>query len=104
MFGLGGNGITTAMGIIYPTLKSFLALDPKTEKREDKQWLTYWVIFGLFNIVDQFAGIILQYIPFYFFAKLMFLVYLMHPYTKGATTVFDLFILPRATQIDKYRK
>ena len=59
MCGLGGSGIVTAMGIIYPTLKSFLALDPKSSKGEDKQWLTYWVIFGIFNIVDQYAGIIL---------------------------------------------
>ena len=27
----------------------------------------------------------------------------MHPYTQGATTVFDMFILPRATTLDKYR-
>ena len=50
--GLGGNGIVTAIGVVYPTLKSFLALDPKVRAGDDKQWLTYWVIFGLFNIVD----------------------------------------------------
>ena len=104
MFGLGGNGIVTAIGVVYPTLCSFLALDPKAEKGEDKQWLTYWVIFGLFNIADYFTGFILSWIPFYYFLKLMFLVFLMHPYSKGATKVFEWFIKPNLGQIDEIRE
>lgn len=50
--------------------------------------------FGAFSILDQFAGIILQFIPFYYFLKLGFLVYLFHPGTMGATRVFDDFIAP----------
>ena len=56
--------------------------------------------FGAFNIVDQFAGIILRFIPFYFFLKMGFLIYLFHPSTLGATTVYDNFILP---QINQYK-
>jgi receptor expression-enhancing protein 5/6 len=56
--------------------------------------LTYWVCFGAFNIVDQFAGVILRFIPFYYFLKLGFLVYLFHPQTLGASKVYDLAILP----------
>ena len=67
---------------------SFLALE-SDGAADDKQWLTYWVCFGAFNIVDQFAGIILQFIPFYYFLKLGFLVFLMHPATMGATTVYE---------------
>jgi len=45
------------------------------------------VCFGAFNIVDQFAGIILQFIPFYYFLKLGFLVsFLGHPVTSGFTS------------------
>ena len=58
-----------------------------------------WVCFGAFNIVDQFAGIILQFIPFYYFLKLGFLVYLFHPSTMGATMVYNNFILPN---VQKY--
>ena len=76
---------------------SFIALESEGAD-DDKQWLTYWVCFGLFNIVDQFAGIILQFIPFYFFLKLAFLVWLFHPATLGATTIFNLVILPYMTE------
>jgi receptor expression-enhancing protein 5/6 len=75
---------------------------------DDKQWLTYWVCFGAFNIIDQFAGIILRIVPFYFFLKCGFLVYLMHPSFLGATYVYDSLILPRVQeyshQIDKLEK
>ena len=94
MFGVGQTYITNLLGVAYPAFMSFMAL--KSEgKDDDKQWLTYWVCFGAFNIVDQFAGIILRFIPFYYFLKLGFMVYLFHPSTLGATTVYNNFILPK---------
>ena len=93
MFGIGQTYITNLLGVAYPAFMSFIALESNGVD-DDKQWLTYWVCFGAFNIVDQFAGIILQFIPFYYFLKLGFLVYLFHPSTLGATTVYNNFILP----------
>jgi len=94
MLGIGQTYITNIIGVAYPAFMSFLALESEGLD-DDKQWLTYWVCFGAFNIVDQFAGIILSFIPFYFFLKLGFLVYLFHPSTLGATQVFNNVILPR---------
>ena len=56
--------------------------------------------YGVFSIVDQFAGIILQLIPFYFFLKLGFLVYLFHPSSKGAITVYDGYL---SAYVKQYR-
>ena len=78
MLGIGNTYITCLLGVAYPCFQSFLALETEGEE-DDKQWLTYWVVFGLFSITDQFAGFILTIIPFYFFMKLLFLVWLMHP-------------------------
>lgn len=98
MFGVGQSYITNIIGVAYPAFMSFIALESQGTE-DDKQWLTYWVCFGAFNIVDQFAGIILQFIPFYYFLKLGFLVYLFHPSTMGATQVYNNFILPN---VQKY--
>ena len=98
MFGIGQSYITNIIGVAYPAFMSFVALESE-DKNDDKQWLTYWVCFGVFNIVDQFAGIILQFIPFYYFLKLGFLVFLFHPQSQGATTIYDKFILPN---VQKY--
>ena len=96
--GIGQTYITVALGVAYPAFMSFLALESDGAD-DDKQWLTYWVIFGLFNIVDQWSGFILHFIPFYFVFKLCFLVFLFHPSTKGATTIYNAYILPT---VNKY--
>jgi receptor expression-enhancing protein 5/6 len=107
MLGIGQTYITNVIGVAYPAFMSFMALESEGLD-DDKQWLTYWVCFGAFNILDQFAGVILRIIPFYFFLKCGFLVYLMHPSFLGATQVYDSFILPRVqqhmSQIDKLEK
>lgn len=93
MLGVGQTYITQFIAVAYPCFMSFIALESDGAD-DDKQWLTYWVCFGAFNIVDQFAGIILSFIPFYYFLKLGFLVYLMHPSTLGATMVYNTYVLP----------
>ena len=49
-------------------------------------------MFGLFQIVDHFAGFILHFIPFYYFLKMAFLVWLFHPATQGATFIYTNYI------------
>jgi receptor expression-enhancing protein 5/6 len=93
MLGIGTTYITCALGVAYPAFMSFLALESDGAD-DDKQWLTYWVIFGIFNVVDQWSGFILHFIPFYFFLKLAFLVFLFHPSTLGATKIYNAYILP----------
>ena len=101
MLGIGNTYITCLLGVAYPCFMSFLALESEGAE-DDKQWLTYWVVFGLFNIVDQFAGFILTFIPFYFFLKLVFLVWLFHPISMGATTIYNVYILPNMKQYEKH--
>ena len=39
------------------------------DKDDDTQWLTYWVVYAAFGIVEYFTDIILSWVPFYFLAK-----------------------------------
>ena len=98
-FGIGASYITCILGVAYPCFMSFLALESEDEE-DDKQWLTYWVVFGLFQIVDQFAGFILHFIPFYYFLKMAFMVWLFHPSTLGATTIYNRYIREAVKPLD----
>ena len=99
-FGIGQSILTNLLGVAYPVFMSFHALE-SDGKDDDKQWLTYWVVFGLFTIADQCAGFILRFIPFYYVLKFACLIWLFHPKSRGATTVYNEFIRPYAEVIKK---
>ena len=89
--GIGSLYISCVFGFVYPAFMSVLALERNT-KGEDKQWLTYWVLFGFLNFTDHIAGSVLTKIPFYYFIKLISLVWLYHPNMLGATRLYNMFI------------
>ena len=100
VFGIGSSLLTTLIGVAYPAFMSFVALESDGED-DDKQWLTYWVVFGVFSILDQFAGIILALIPFYYVLKVALLIWMFHPASHGAITLYNNFILPLFKQYEK---
>ena len=73
--------ITSVVGFIYPAYQSFLALETP-QKDDDVQWLTYWIVFGLFSILEYFSDVILYWLPLYYLFKLVGLIYLFAPQTK----------------------
>ncbi len=56
--------------------------------------LTYWVCFAFFTLLEVFVEYILYFIPFYFAAKLAFIVWLQLPQTRGAEFVYEHIIMP----------
>ncbi len=81
------------MGVAYPAIKSMQALET-SEKNDDRLWLTYWIIYGFTMFLDDYAGFVLQYFPFYYFAKVCFLLWLFNPATNGALIVYNNTLKP----------
>ena len=85
--------ITCIVGVILPAYWSIKAIE-SPEYDDDKQWLTYWAIYGLFTLLDQFANIILRIFPFYFIFKIIFLIWCFMPNTMGALFIYNKFVRP----------
>jgi len=94
LFLLGGaKFITDLVSFIYPAYMSFKAIDSGTGN-DDTQWLTYWVVFSFVSIIENCAVFIVDFIPFYFFLKVAFFIWLYHPKFLGAAVVYSGFIKP----------
>lgn len=50
------------------------------DKDDDTQWLTYWVVYAAFGIIEYFTDILLSWIPFYFLAKVRSLLLPLWPF------------------------
>ena len=85
---MGATILTLAISVLYPAFKSVQALETKDTEDDDKIWLTYWCVFGCFSLLDEFLGFILNFIPFYFYIKVGFFLWLMLPQTTGANTIY----------------
>ncbi|XP_009997104.1 PREDICTED: receptor expression-enhancing protein 5 [Chaetura pelagica] len=64
-------------------------------KDDDTQWLTYWVVYGVFSIVEFFSDIFLSWFPFYYMIKCGFLLWCMAPSpSNGAEFLYRQIIRP----------
>jgi receptor expression-enhancing protein 5/6 len=101
MFGPGL--LTNLLGFAYPAYASFKAIE-SADKDDDTQWLTYWVVFSVFSLVEIAADLIEHYIPLYYPFKFAFLIYLFAPQTQGAQFLYQngirRFLLDHEQQID----
>ncbi|RMB92818.1 hypothetical protein DUI87_30712 [Hirundo rustica rustica] len=64
-------------------------------KDDDTQWLTYWVVYGIFSIAEFFSDIFLSWFPFYYMLKCGFLLWCMAPSpSNGAEFLYHRIIRP----------
>ncbi|TMW64744.1 hypothetical protein Poli38472_011624 [Pythium oligandrum] len=93
LIGFGAGLICNIVGFVYPAYESFKAVESDC-KKDDVQWLTYWVVYACFSIIEVFADFLLYWIPFYYAFKLGFLLWLFMPSTQGASFLYTHFLAP----------
>ncbi|KIZ02354.1 Receptor expression-enhancing protein 2 [Monoraphidium neglectum] len=70
-----------------PAYSTFKAVEKKGGE-DVREWAQYWVIFAVFILSQWLVDFLLCWLPFYYIAKLGFLVALWHPSTKLASSIY----------------
>jgi len=92
--GIGSSLVCSVICFVYPAYKSFKAVE-SPQGDDDTQWLTYWIVYSTFNILEYFADIIFFWIPMYNLLKCLFLLWCMWPIpNNGATVVYKKILRP----------
>ncbi|NWU72527.1 REEP4 protein, partial [Pterocles burchelli] len=68
------------------------------------RWMMYWIVFALFMATETFTDLLISWFPFYYEVKMAFVIWLLSPYTRGASLLYRKFVHPtlsrRETEID----
>jgi len=90
---LGVSALCNSIAFIYPGYQSFKAMQ-HDNIQDHIVWLTYFVIYGLFNVTEAITDTLLFWLPYYRTMKLVFLLWCFLPQTMGCKVVYEKFVRP----------
>ncbi|TRY55561.1 hypothetical protein DNTS_023157 [Danionella cerebrum] len=92
-------------GNMYPAYYSYKAVKTKNVK-EYVRWMMYWIVFALFTVVETVTDLTIAWFPLYYEIKIAFVIWLLSPYTRGASLIYRKALHPlltsREREIDDY--
>ncbi|CAN8205894.1 unnamed protein product [Coccothraustes coccothraustes] len=92
--------IELLFGMLYPAYASYKAVKTKNI-REYVRWMMYWIVFALFMTAETFTDLLISWLPFYYEVKMAFVIWLLSPYTRGASLLYRRFVHPTLARREK---
>ncbi|KAI4801123.1 hypothetical protein KUCAC02_000049 [Chaenocephalus aceratus] len=105
LFSLLASPSRLFFGTLYPAYYSYKAVKTKNVK-EYVRWMMYWIVFALYTVVEAVTDLTLAWFPLYYELKIAFVIWLLSPYTRGASLIYRKCLHPllssREREIDEY--
>ncbi|PNJ76924.1 receptor expression-enhancing protein 4 isoform X1 [Pongo pygmaeus] len=92
--------VVLVFGMLCPAYASYKAVKTKNI-REYVRWMMYWIVFALFMAAEIITDIFISWFPFYYEIKMAFVLWLLSPYTKGASLLYRKFVHPSLSRHEK---
>ncbi|XP_006453995.1 hypothetical protein AGABI2DRAFT_147363 [Agaricus bisporus var. bisporus H97] len=87
--------ISAWFAFLLPSYATFKALaHPPDNQQELQRWGMYWSVVGVFLAVEYAAEWLISWLPFYWEAKTLFLLFLALPQTQGSTYIYNNYLQP----------
>uniref|UniRef100_A0A674C5M2 Receptor expression-enhancing protein n=1 Tax=Salmo trutta TaxID=8032 RepID=A0A674C5M2_SALTR len=100
-----GSWVVLVFGTLYPAYYSYKAVKTKNVK-EYVRWMMYWIVFALYTVVETITDLTVAWFPLYYEIKIAFVIWLLSPYTRGASLIYRKCLHPllssREREIDEY--
>jgi len=92
-FGLGMGVVCVVVGFLFPVYQSYKTIE-KPQPELLRNWLMYWVVYGIFSTLESYSDKGLSWVPLYYPLKLAFLMWCFLPKYNGATKLFQGVLRP----------
>ncbi|MED6290825.1 Receptor expression-enhancing protein 3, partial [Characodon lateralis] len=68
--------------------------------------MMYWIVFALYSVVETITDLTVAWFPLYYELKIAFVIWLLSPYTRGASLIYRKCLHPllssKEREIDEY--
>lgn len=88
------------LGTLYPAYRSYKAIKNK-DVREHVKWMMYWIVFALFTTLETFLDIFFSWFPFYYEIKILFILWVLSPATRGSSLLYKKVVHPMLNSREK---
>ncbi|KAG5230006.1 ABA-responsive family protein [Salix suchowensis] len=78
------------ISLVYPLYASIRAIETKSHV-DDKQWLTYWILYSMLTLFELTFAKVIELLPFWPYAKLILTCWLVVPQFSGAAYIYENF-------------
>lgn len=93
VFVLVSRVVQNLVGYLWPAYLCYKSVEAR-QPDSIRDWCIYWFMLSLFTIVEKVVDAFLFWMPMYYPAKVMFVIYLWHPRTLGAKTLYGKAVRP----------